>query len=405
MPPIAPTGAVSQSAIFVSELQGLDGSFVFSELILQKLWLRGEFLAERAYTEDGRKVRILHPGRWNRQGGPDFRAARLELDGQTLCGDIEIHVHACDWVSHGHASDPEYDAVVLHVVLFPPPSGSHTRARGGAEIPVLSLLTLLREDVEALALDDAAERLAGRPGSLITDWLAKTKTESLRPVLLDWARRRWREKIAFAALRVSRLGWRKACHHGALECLGYSGNRAAMLALAGLWPLELWEKGDLAVGDLFESVRDRWRLRLAGRPANHPLQRLRQYSEWVRLVPDWPLRLQAAPLPEAPDASDTRAFRKDLSLAKLREKLSMSLCADQLGGGRFDSFICDVCLPLRATLEGEDLFELWFHWFPGDIPDSIRNALREAREMDAGLQTYCNGASQGLFAWLGACRA
>ena len=78
----------------MAEIQGLYGPFVFSERLLQKIWLRGEFNAARAMVEDGRPLRVVHPGRWNLLGGPDFRHARLRLGEQELAGDVELRLAA-----------------------------------------------------------------------------------------------------------------------------------------------------------------------------------------------------------------------------------------------------------------------------------------------------------------------
>jgi len=125
----------------VAEVQGLDGAFTFSEKLLQKLWLRGDFERAVAATMEGRRVQIVHPGKWNLLGGPDFRAARLRFDdGRETVGDIEVHLRAGDWAAHRHAEDAAYDDVILHVVLFPPEGATATRGAGGREIPVLALL-------------------------------------------------------------------------------------------------------------------------------------------------------------------------------------------------------------------------------------------------------------------------
>ena len=113
------------SAATVAELQGLYGAFSFPEKLLQKIWLRGDF-DRAAVANDGRRVRVLHPGKWNLLGGPDFTAARLRFGdpgGREVTGDVELHLHAADWHTHRHAEDPAYDRVVLHVVLFPPEPG------------------------------------------------------------------------------------------------------------------------------------------------------------------------------------------------------------------------------------------------------------------------------------------
>src|SRR5688572_30260571 len=103
----------------VAELQGLYGPFTMHEKIVQKIWLQGEFDARRAQLLDGRPLEIISPGKWNLLGGPDFFGARLRIDGRDVHGDVEIHFHAADWMAHGHAANPSYANVVLHVVLFP----------------------------------------------------------------------------------------------------------------------------------------------------------------------------------------------------------------------------------------------------------------------------------------------
>ncbi|OQB96172.1 MAG: hypothetical protein BWX86_00904 [Verrucomicrobia bacterium ADurb.Bin122] len=145
----------------VAEVQGLYGPFTFPEVLLQQIWRRGEFQQTAIRTTEGKALDVLHPGRWNRLGGPDFRSARLRLDGVELVGDVELHLHAEDWAAHGHEGDPAYDAVVLHVVLFPPKSATVTRRHDGRAIPVLVLLPLLWRGLEEYAEEAAVERLAG----------------------------------------------------------------------------------------------------------------------------------------------------------------------------------------------------------------------------------------------------
>src|SRR5690606_23198086 len=39
----------------------------------------------------------------------------LAPSGVTLAGDIEVHLRASDFARHGHATDPAYSRVVLHL--------------------------------------------------------------------------------------------------------------------------------------------------------------------------------------------------------------------------------------------------------------------------------------------------
>jgi hypothetical protein len=344
-------------------------------------------------------VAVLHPGRWNHLGGPDFRGARLRLgDGAEVVGDVEVHLHASDWDAHGHARNTAYDDVALHVVLFPPPAGHVTRGRGANAIPVLALLPLLDHDLEEYAAEDAVESLAGRPLAQIAEALAPLPAPELAALLGQHADVRLWQKVYFARLRVQRLGWEEACHHAALEILGYRFNRAPMLRVATTFPLATWTSLDPR--GVFESETG-WSLH-GVRPANHPRTRLAQYAAWVRARPDWPQRLAvlAARLPRIAKGGATGAVRREQGLAALRAEWSEAICGNAVRGARFDNLVCDGFLPLLALRDGAEVRELWQHWFAGDLPRRLVEALRRLEVFDGRLNPACHGAAQGLLGWL-----
>ena len=85
------------------------------ELELQARWFAGEFGREFEGTH-GERVRILQFGIWNRAAGPDFTEAAVSVDDQPpQRGSIEIDPDVRDWERHGHAQNPNYENVVLHV--------------------------------------------------------------------------------------------------------------------------------------------------------------------------------------------------------------------------------------------------------------------------------------------------
>ena len=92
--------------------------YVLSERHVQAIWYDAALRPGDLRTSGGAKVRVVDPGRWNLEAGPDFRDAVLEIgtDRRRVRGDVEIHVHAADWTSHGHIGDPEYANVVAHVL-------------------------------------------------------------------------------------------------------------------------------------------------------------------------------------------------------------------------------------------------------------------------------------------------
>ena len=389
------------AAMAAAEIQGLYGPFTFSEKLLQKIWLRGDFDRHRAVMSDGRRVTIAHPGRWNRLGGPDFKAARLRIDDEPeQIADVELHLRATDWAAHGHARDRAYDGVRLHVVLFPLRPGEVTRGSDGREIPVLVLLPLLHHDLEEYAADEAVESLTNRPVAKAVEMLGALSSGEQAAVLMREAESRWRQKVHFAQLRIRRLGWESACHHAALEILGYRFNRAPMLRIAGRRPLADWAEGAVDPDRVWADEADGWSLQ-GVRPANHPRARLRQYAAWTRMRPNWPARLTsvAVHLPSPEAEALTAVARRDGGLRALRSELAETVAAGEVGGTRFDNLVCDGFWPLLAAHAGGEFYGLWFHWFPGDLPPAILRALRELGLIGGAGRPASHGLAQGLLGW------
>jgi hypothetical protein len=391
-------------AAAVDEIQGLYGPFTFSENLLQQVWRRGDFASARAVTTDGRSLVILHPGRWNRLGGPDFMDARLRLGGREVIGDVELHLRAEGWAAHDHAADPAYDRVVLHVVLFPPGSAAApVRSRSGAAIPTLVLISLLHRDLEEYAVDAAVEALASRDAPEELAELEQLPPEECAARLRTHAVQRWQQKLHFASLRIARLGWTEACHHTALDILGYRRNRAPMLKIAGTFPLAQWpqlNRSDLA--ELEAAYAGAWNTQ-GLRPANHPRTRLRQYLAWAQGRPGWPAQLEAEAAIRCGGAGEpgrpTGEVRRQLDLPALRTRLAQTLLAGAVGGSRLDNLFCDGFFPLLAARTREELFPLWFHWFPGDLPERVPAGLRLLRVTNGRTRPLCHGFAQGLLGW------
>lgn len=399
----------------VAELAGLHGAFSFPERLLQSIWARGDFDARDLRLRDGRAVRLRRRGRWNRLAGPDFSDAEIEVgEGaarEVWRGAVEVHLRAADWDAHGHASDPAYDHVVLHVVLFPS-MREWTAGAGGRRIPILELLPRLERDLEAYAEEAAVEGIAGRPYSRLREQLAGVPPAVLRAEVERHAERRWLNKVRLAAERLGRLGWEQACHQAALEVLGYRANRLPMLAVAECWPLAAWRAGDVTVEAAWETPAEPWQG--AGvRPANRPRGRLAQYADWVKARPDWPERLAAigadwaAAEPESAGEADLRSRRRRLGIAAARRRLSQEVCGDVLGGTRFDTWVCDAAMPLLAARFGSGTeawatgwAARWRAWNPGDAPEELVRLAREFELSGNPGAPLTQAHLQGLLGWL-----
>lgn len=371
----------------VAEVQGLYGAFSFPERLLQKLWSRGDFDATAAKLADGRSVRVLHPGKWNHLGGPDFSGARLVIDGREISGDVELHLHEREWTAHGHSADRAYDRVVLHVILFPC-AETETTGADGRKIPVLCLLPVLHHGLEEYAAEEAIERLAGRPLHRAQEILGALSHQELDTLLRDHARKRWQAKVHFARARTKRLGWEGACHHAALEILGYRFNRAPMLAAATAWPLAAWTERRVAPDEVFAVLAERWSLH-GVRPLNHPQRRLEQYARWCAARPDWPRRLRSS-------GGSGELARSAAGRVRLRE----ALCDGVISGSRFDNLMGDGFMPLLAADTGLDLESVWAGWYAGDAPESAVRVLRTLGVFGGRGRPVSQGPVQGLLGWM-----
>ncbi len=71
----------------------------------------------------GHRIKVISPGTWNVEAGPDFLNAGIEIDDKRVNGDIEIHYRASDWFAHKHQFDRRYNNVILHVIEMDDVSG------------------------------------------------------------------------------------------------------------------------------------------------------------------------------------------------------------------------------------------------------------------------------------------
>ena len=88
------------------------------EMVIQQIWAEQDFAQEKLKTVSGQAVNIEFAGWHNSGNGPDFLEARLQIGEQSHLGSVEIHVDSSGWFAHKHEINPDYNSVVLHVVLY-----------------------------------------------------------------------------------------------------------------------------------------------------------------------------------------------------------------------------------------------------------------------------------------------
>ena len=384
---------------YIAEMQGWYGPFTLTERVLQKIWLRQDFATAALATGSGKALQVLDVGRWNVHEGPDFKEARLLLDGVPLVGDVELHFNVSDWHQHQHECDANYARVVLHVVLYPERRHPHPVLTSKGRAPeVLYLMPVLNRDLESYAMDEALLELEQQDD---LEWLARFLQRPLTQrlsLLTELAQQRWEQKLSYATQRLQRGGWETTCHQYALEVFGYARNRVPMLRVAERYPLSAWRAGGLDVDQLFAAEAAHWRLN-GLRPANHPRRRLRQYQKLVEADPQWPERLAQflRALPAVDAQLPTKAFRQAARLPTVRSRLDASVFCTAIAATRLNTLVVDALLPLATAAGLLDGKGYWLHWSPGDSPDAVRRFLKHAAITNRQ-RPHSNGWHQGALA-------
>jgi hypothetical protein len=292
-----------------------------SERLLQAIWRHQRLWRERLRTLDGRTVRVLHPGFWNREAGPDFCRAIVQLgEAAPITGDIEVDLNPSQWQGHRHQDNPAYQKVILHVVWDGEPSHR-------SEVPALVMKPYLDAplaELETWLCSDAAFSVPPVYQGQCSRCLRDIGRDLVYEVLRQAARIRLQSKARELQARARQSGWEQALWEGLFRGLGYKNNawpmhyiaeliprlrhlpsessspwilwQARLLGLAGFLPDDLtrarsgtdrylrrvwdvWWRERETLGD-GALPRNCWRLH-GLRPANHPQRRLALAAHWL----------------------------------------------------------------------------------------------------------------------------
>jgi hypothetical protein len=253
------------------------------EDLLRHLWSKHYLSAESLTTAAGAPIVIHECGVLNRESGPDFHNAVVEIGGTTYRGDVEFHRSIQDWQAHRHEKNPRYNRVILHVVLNKPEEPVPTISESGRPIPVLILSGALTMPLEKIGDSLAREEFLSQAGAIpcfrtnyesqpstIYSWLSmlaaerlKAKTDRFherlceihreRELFVEEPAERYGEEedlspsehnpgpeeipvpetpLDAASLRTDTSAWEQLLFEAVMDCLGYSKNRIPFTALA-----------------------------------------------------------------------------------------------------------------------------------------------------------------------------
>jgi len=229
-----------------------------SEKRLSLIWQR--LLGRKLTTVGGKHLRVIYPGRINGDNGPDFRDAVIAMDKSGLVkGDIEIHIKSSDWYSHSHHCDPEYNNVVLHVVVQHNAS-STTLTQDSKSVPVLCLSPEPWHQAYLMPWHQL-------PCFQITKCKGKQALMGLLDIVGE---ERFRQKAALFRVSLHQEEAGQVFFQSMMRALGYSKNTMPFEELAHRVPLGFIERTELRESLVLKQA---W---LLGTAALLPFQRLRR---------------------------------------------------------------------------------------------------------------------------------
>ncbi|MDP0492338.1 MAG: DUF2851 family protein [Verrucomicrobiota bacterium JB023] len=402
-----------------------------SEIELQSLFFAGHF-GRDFIGADNESIRIIQFGEWNHGPGPDFLHGAIEVNGKLRKGPIELDIRPLDWEAHGHATNPAFDEVILHLTIEPASRTHFTRNSRHQQI--LHAPIPRQRIIDALPAPPAqAPVTLGRCSVPLADLPVSRIADLLKQAALHRATRKANH---FRRIADSH-GYAQALWQTLATALGYHQNRLAMTLLAqraplsqlrNLAPLErsslLFGLGGFLTADLPDSAPPESRLwladlwsawwkhrphpdprpipwQLAGvRPTNHPQRRTAALASTLE---HWP-SLEKASRQSLADFEARLTGLSDpfwnehytLTAPRTARKLSL------IGKQRARDFLINTLHPLALQENPESHWPLFAKIAGGPPSDRVKRAayrlfgnrpdqasfLRKAWQQQALLQIY-----------------
>ena len=341
---------------------------IVSERHVQAIWYDAALRPANLRTADGAPIRVVDPGRWNLEAGPDFRDAVLEIGTgrRRFRGDVEVHVRAADWAAHGHGRDPAYADVVAHVTWHP---GPPPVAGPGCPPPRCVRICLgdvlrTRPDFSPEEIDLAAypyARLPATPRPCETSF-AHAADAALALLRTAGERRLEGKARRLGALFVRNGDRAQTFYEEMMAAFGYKHNAAPFRALAQTLPWRELPSSPHAAATalacaakLGVAPRVPWHTANV-RPSNAPSRRIDEAAQlFAGALPGLLLRLDACDLATRPGQ---------------QAALDILCAARPLGARRAAAMLANVLIPF-ARAEGR-LARVPGWIFPEDLNSTVR---------------------------------
>ena len=422
------------------------GPFPHSERHLHCVWFDPLLRPASLTTDLGHDVRVIRPGRWNLEAGPDFLDAVLEVDGhpEPLHGDVEVHIHPLDWTAHGHAGDPAYRNVIAHVTYF---EGSLEPRVLPSEVlqvalrPCMPDTDLTFESIDITAYPYAATTLPSPLAEHVAGW----NPDEIEALLDAAGAERIRRKAECLRIRIARTTEEQALYEDVMGALGYKLNSipfrllasrvsmrelrtrckqdpeqayAILCAVSGLLPKtadpawdsdtrtfvrRLWDAWWRVQGSYDDGIlsSDIWRLARI-RPHNHPLRRLAGAAGLCTARLPFYEQLTAWPTNDAPDwiRNAIRYFSETDPIPYWSTRLSLSAPARPkptalIGRGRAAAIVTNCLIPWLALKDAPAVEKRFLGHLRAEEDNAlVRHAAYQLLGPDHNPAMYRNGLRQ-----------
>jgi len=203
-----------------------------AEIELQSLWYQGLFGLEFT-TVCGQEVSIQHLGEWNRGAGPDFREVLLSLNGTPAKGALELDLTPAHWELHGHATDPNFESVILHLSFGHSGAVSYCRTLNGRHIPQVILSP--EQIATGLSGRRSSQEVNSLPGFCAEEFAQWSQADLIR-LLRSSARHRLAQKARLLSRQIEAIGLNETLWQGLATTLGYRPNAQSMRLLSQRLP-------------------------------------------------------------------------------------------------------------------------------------------------------------------------
>ncbi len=199
------------------------------EKLLHHIWDQRHLIHELK-TVSGKSLNIIYQGQYNTNSGPDFKNVILNLDGQNIQGDVEIHFRAYDWTAHHHNEDPMYNNTILHVVLEHKSNMLYTLREDAQAIEILELQNQIDADIAKLF--NHYQNTPPQKHIGLCDYFMLSSDEGVNQLLKANGWERFQKKCNRFNAELMFNSFDQLLYNGIMEAMGYDKNKFNTLAIA-----------------------------------------------------------------------------------------------------------------------------------------------------------------------------